>query len=117
MLVASPRAWGALGHGVAIDEHLGAKLPLDARFRTQTGAHVTLGEIVKGDLPTILTFNYSDCPMLCSLQLNGLSAALPKIAVPPAPFKSFAIADPANSTVARPTALHIIDFFIRMPLL
>jgi protein SCO1 len=69
-------------NGVAIDEHLGAKLPLDARFRTQTGAHVTLGEIVKGDLPTLLTFNYSDCPMLCSLQLNGLSAALPKIAVP-----------------------------------
>jgi protein SCO1/2 len=68
--------------GVAIDEHLGAKLPLDARFRTQTGAHVTLGELIKGDLPTILTFNYSDCPMLCSLQLNGLSAALPKIAVP-----------------------------------
>ena len=31
-------------------------------------------------LPTILTFNYSDCPMLCSLQLNGLSAALPQIA-------------------------------------
>jgi protein SCO1/2 len=69
-------------NGVAIDEHLGAKLPLDARFRTQTGAHVTLGDLLKGDLPAILTFNYSDCPMLCSLQLNGLSAALPKIAAP-----------------------------------
>jgi protein SCO1/2 len=69
-------------NAVAVDEHLGAKLPLDARFRTQTGAHVTLGEIVKGDLPTILTFNYSDCPMLCSLQLNGLSSSLPKLAVP-----------------------------------
>ncbi|HEX4455146.1 MAG TPA: SCO family protein [Kofleriaceae bacterium] len=69
-------------NAVAVDEHLGAKLPLDARFRTQTGDHVTLGEIVKGDLPTLLTFNYSDCPMLCSLQLNGLSASLPKLAVP-----------------------------------
>jgi protein SCO1/2 len=70
-------------NGVAIDEHLGAKLPLDARFRTQTGDHVTLGEVMQthGDLPTLLTFNYSDCPMLCSLQLNGLSASLPKIAV------------------------------------
>jgi len=67
-------------NGVTVDEHLGAKIPMDARFRTQTGAHVTLGELLKGDLPTILTFNYSDCPMLCSLQLNGLSAALPKIA-------------------------------------
>lgn len=69
-------------NGVTVDEHLGAKLPLDARFRTQTGAHVTLGELMKGDLPAILTFNYSDCPMLCSLQLNGLSSALPKIAAP-----------------------------------
>jgi protein SCO1/2 len=79
--VAPPPATYKAG-SVAIDEHLGAKLPLDARFRTQTGAHVTLGELLKGDLPTILTFNYSDCPMLCSLQLNGLSAALPKIAAP-----------------------------------
>ncbi|HEY1817698.1 MAG TPA: SCO family protein [Kofleriaceae bacterium] len=69
-------------NGVTVDEHLGAKLPLDARFRTQTGAHVTLGDLMKGDLPAILTFNYSDCPMLCSLQLNGLSSALPKIAAP-----------------------------------
>src|SRR5262249_45503563 len=34
--------------------------------------------------PTILTFNYSDCPMLCSLQLNGLSNALPKVGDPTA---------------------------------
>jgi protein SCO1 len=78
----APAAPTYKANGVAIDEHLGANVPLDARFRTQTGAHVTLGELLKGDLPAILTFNYSDCPMLCSLQLNGLSAALPKIAAP-----------------------------------
>ena len=74
-------------NNVAVEEHLGAKLPLDARFRTQTGQHVTLGDVLGGagnTLPAILTFNYSDCPMLCSLQLNGLSAALPKIAQPSA---------------------------------
>jgi protein SCO1/2 len=27
----------------------------------------------------LLTFNYSNCPMLCSLQLNGLVAALPQL--------------------------------------
>src|SRR5690349_10649087 len=59
-------------NGVTVDEKLGAKVPLDATFRTQDGATVTLGDILKGELPTILTFNYSDCPMLCSLQLNGL---------------------------------------------
>jgi protein SCO1/2 len=68
--------------GVTVDEHVGATIPLDAKFRTQDGALVTLGELLRGDLPTILTFNYSDCPMLCSLQLNGLTTALPLIAKP-----------------------------------
>jgi hypothetical protein len=36
--------------------------------------------------------------------------------VPPAPFKSFAEAEPAMSTAASATALTNIDFFIRMPL-
>ncbi len=69
-------------NGVTVDEHVGARIPLDAAFRTPEGNRVTLGELLQGELPTILTFNYSDCPMLCSLQLNGLSAALPKIAEP-----------------------------------
>jgi protein SCO1/2 len=65
--------------GVTVDEKVGAQLPLDAAFRTQDGALVTLGEVLHGDLPAILTFNYSDCPMLCNLQLNGLVAALPAV--------------------------------------
>jgi len=68
------------GNDVQVDEHLGAKVPLDAQFVTSDGKPVTLGELLKGDLPTILTFNYSDCPMLCSLQLNGLSKVLPELA-------------------------------------
>jgi protein SCO1/2 len=68
------------GNDVKVDEKLGAKVPLDARFRDQDGKVVTLGELLAGELPTILTFNYSDCPMLCNLQLNGLSAVLPVIA-------------------------------------
>jgi protein SCO1/2 len=69
-------------NGVTVDEHLGAKVPFDAKFRTQDGKEVTLGEVLTasdGELPTILTFNYSDCPMLCSLQLNGLSKVLPQL--------------------------------------
>ena len=69
-------------NGVTVDEHIGATIPLDAAFRTSDGTRVTLGELLTGELPTILTFNYSDCPMLCSLQLNGLSSVLPKIAEP-----------------------------------
>jgi protein SCO1/2 len=64
---------------VNVVERLGARAPLDARFRTLDGAVTTLGEVLRGELPTILTFNYSNCPMLCSLQLNGLVAALPGV--------------------------------------
>jgi protein SCO1/2 len=71
---------------VNVEEHLGARVPADARFRTLDGAVTTLGDVLRGELPTILTFNYADCPMLCNLQLNGLMAALPKVAEPgPAP--------------------------------
>src|SRR4051812_43987760 len=69
-------------NGVTVEEHTGATIPLDAAFRTSEGQRVPLGELLTGELPTILTFNYSDCPMLCSLQLNGLTAVLPKIAEP-----------------------------------
>jgi protein SCO1/2 len=64
---------------VTVVEHIGARVPLDAAFRTQDGTRVTLGDVMRGGLPVILTFNYSDCPMLCSVQLNGLTAALPKV--------------------------------------
>ena len=68
------------GNGVLVDEHLGARVPLDAKFRTADGQIVTLGEVMRGELPVILTFNYSDCPMLCSVQLNGLTTVLPAVA-------------------------------------
>jgi len=42
--------------GVTVDEHLGARVPLDARFRTQDGVPITLGEALGGGLPAILTF-------------------------------------------------------------
>jgi len=61
---------------VDVEEHLGAKVPLDVAFRDQDGHPVTLAELARGDLPVVLTFNYSSCPMLCSLQLNGLVDAL-----------------------------------------
>ncbi|HWO17888.1 MAG TPA: hypothetical protein VNO30_03905 [Kofleriaceae bacterium] len=73
-------------NAVNVEEHLGARVPADVRFRTLDGAVTTLGEVLRGELPAILTFNYADCPMLCNLQLNGLMAALPKVSAPgPAP--------------------------------
>jgi protein SCO1/2 len=83
-VLAPPPTYEANGANVL--EKLGAQVPLDAKFKTQDGTATTLGDVLRGELPTILTFNYADCPMLCSLQLNGLMAALPGItAAGPAP--------------------------------
>ncbi len=66
-------------NSVNVEERLGARVPTDTRFRTADGATTTLGDVLRGELPAILTFNYSDCPMLCNLQLNGFVAALPGV--------------------------------------
>lgn len=57
---------------VGVDEHFDAQLPLDTAFRNEDGRIVRLREYFGGDRPVILSLNYSNCPMLCSLQLNGL---------------------------------------------
>lgn len=59
-------------NGVGIEERLGAKLPLDLEFVDTAGDTVRLGDILPRDKPVFLTLNYSDCPMLCSVMLNGL---------------------------------------------
>lgn len=58
--------------GVGIDEHLGRNLPLSLAFRDESGDPVTLGDYFADDVPVIVTLNYSNCPMLCSLELNAL---------------------------------------------
>jgi protein SCO1/2 len=62
--------------GVGIDEKLGAALPMDTPFLDETGREVRLGDFFQHNIPTILTLNYSSCPMLCSIQLSALVKAL-----------------------------------------
>ncbi len=61
---------------VGITELPGARLPLELPFVDSDGRKTTLGQFFDGTHPVILTMNYSDCPMLCSIQLNGLVDAL-----------------------------------------
>jgi protein SCO1/2 len=66
-------------NGIDVIEHLDRSLPLGLEFTDTRGQRVTLADYVKGERPVIFTLNYSDCPMLCSLQLSGLAAALGKL--------------------------------------
>jgi len=65
--------------GVGVTEHLDVQVPLDLEFTDSTGEKITLGQIFDGNRPLILTMNYSDCPKLCSLQLNALVDAMRKM--------------------------------------
>jgi protein SCO1/2 len=64
---------------VGIDQHLDAPLPLDLTFRDEQGASVRLGQYF-GDKPVIVTLVYYECPMLCTLVLNGLVRAMNALA-------------------------------------
>lgn len=57
-------------------EHLDSRLPLGLEFQDSNGKRVKLEDYFKKDRPVILSLNYSNCPMLCSLQLTGLVRGL-----------------------------------------
>ncbi len=56
---------------VGFDQKLGESIPLDLSFRDELGEEVTLGRYF-GEKPVILALVYYECPMLCTLVLNGL---------------------------------------------
>jgi protein SCO1 len=65
--------------GVGVTEHLSQQIPWDLEFIDSEGRKATLKQYFDGHRPVIMTMNYSNCPMLCSLQLNGLFDALQKM--------------------------------------
>ena len=58
---------------IDIIERLGSYVPLDTNFINERGEKVSLESLFSKGIPTILTLNYFECPMLCTLILNGLS--------------------------------------------
>lgn len=64
---------------VGVSEKLGDRIPLDLEFEDCEGGKVVLRDLFDGKRPVILTMNYSNCPMLCSLQLTGLFDGLKEV--------------------------------------
>ncbi|HVF57864.1 MAG TPA: SCO family protein [Pyrinomonadaceae bacterium] len=61
---------------VNIEQRLNEQVPLDLRFRDETGRTVELGEYFKDGKPVVLSLVYYECPMLCNQVLNGLVGTL-----------------------------------------
>lgn len=68
--------------GVTIEQRLDAQLPLDLVLRDEQGREIALRELIDGK-PTILNLVYYDCPMLCTLVVNGLVSSLRAVSLDP----------------------------------
>ncbi len=65
--------------GIDVVERLDSPVALDLVFNDERGRPVALREIADGSVPVIFTLNYSNCPMLCSLQLTGFVNSLKQL--------------------------------------
>jgi len=59
---------------VGVEERLGAPVPRDAVLEDSEGRPLALSTL--GSRPLLLSFNYTGCPRLCSVQLAGLARGL-----------------------------------------
>ncbi|OGC95754.1 MAG: hypothetical protein A2W25_08980 [candidate division Zixibacteria bacterium RBG_16_53_22] len=64
---------------IDVDEHLGAGIPLDLTFTNDRGEVVPLSSYFGQGRPVILVLAYYDCPMLCTLVLNGLAKGVDQL--------------------------------------
>jgi protein SCO1/2 len=60
---------------VGIDQKLDQQIPLGLTFTDETGTDVRLGDYFT-TRPVVLALVYYECPMLCTLVLNGLVGSL-----------------------------------------
>jgi protein SCO1/2 len=60
---------------VAFHQKLNEQIPLDLTFKNESGKDIKLKEYF-GKKPVILALVYYECPMLCTLVLNGLVKSL-----------------------------------------
>lgn len=63
---------------IGIDQKLGAQVPLDLPFRDEEGRAVKLGDYF-GKKPVVLCLVYYECPMLCTMVLNGLMRSMKQV--------------------------------------
>ena len=64
---------------VKVDQKLGGQIQLNLPLTDSSGRRVKTGAFFDGKKPTIITLNYSDCPMLCSVQLDQLTKSLAEL--------------------------------------
>lgn len=64
---------------VTVEQKLGDQVPLNLPIYDSLGRRVKTGFYIDGKKPTIISLNYSSCPMLCNVQLNQLTQSLAEL--------------------------------------
>src|SRR5207244_5369521 len=67
---------------IGFDQRLDEQLPLSVPLRDEAGRGGQLSDYF-GKRPLVRVFAYYDCPMLCTLAINGLSSALKVLSLNP----------------------------------
>lgn len=68
---------------VGVDEKLGEQIPLDLRFANSEGDSVSIGELIESGKPVLLNPLYYECPILCSMVLDGVFKIVNELAWSP----------------------------------
>lgn len=64
---------------VTVTQRLGESVPLTLDLVDSLGRKVKTARFFDGTMPVIVTLNYSNCPMLCNVQLNQLAVSLKEL--------------------------------------
>ena len=70
-------------YATGVVQRVDNQVPLERSFIDTKGQRIALGEIIDGSVPVLLTLNYSSCPQLCSMVLNGVIANLKELSLEP----------------------------------
>jgi len=67
---------------IGFDQNLGKAIPLDTTFKDESGRTIALGDYFR-KRSVVMVFAYYDCPMLCTMVINGLASALDVLSLVP----------------------------------
>lgn len=68
-----------VSEGIGVDDHIGQFVSGDQSFNDHNNNHVRFGHFFEGEQPVMLSFNYSNCPKLCSVQLQNMTSCLREV--------------------------------------
>ena len=83
LVVGSARAQNARPielNDIDVEDKRGTVVPSDVKLLDQNGRPVTLASYLDGERPLLVVLAYYECPMLCSLVLNGAMQSMSGLA-------------------------------------